>query len=295
MRTPVFTGACPALVTPFHQSGQIDYSAFSKLIEHQISAGVDAVCVCGTTGEASTLTNAEQLDLIKFCVNQVNGRVKVIAGTGSNCTQTTIEKSKGAQQAGADALLIVTPYYNKTSQSGLIKHYESIAASTEIPIILYNVPSRTGLSFSADTYATLAEVPTINGVKEASGNISLVTHTRELCPNDFYIWSGNDDQVVPLMSLGAKGIISVASNIVPEIMVQMSHLCLSGHFEQASELQIAYASLIDLLFIEVNPIPVKSVMELFGMCSGYLRPPLCSISPVNLERLRNELERMDLF
>lgn len=295
MRTPVFTGACPALVTPFHESGSIDFDAFSKLIDHQISAGVDALCVCGTTGEAATLTSAEQQDLIRFCVEYTAGRVPVIAGAGSNSTSAAIEKSCRAQQAGADALLIVTPYYNKATQTGLIKHYEVIAANTDIPIILYNVPSRTGVSFTADTYAALSEISAINGVKEASGNLSLLIHTKKQCPDDFYIWSGNDDQVVPFMALGAKGVISVASNIMPEVMAEISHLCLSHNYESAAALQIEYAELIDALFSEVNPIPVKAAMELFGMCSGQLRLPLCALSPASQDRLKEALSRAGLY
>lgn len=295
MRSPIFTGCCPALVTPFHESGEIDYGSFAKLIEHQISAGVDAVCVCGTTGEASTLTQAEQEDLIRYCVKQVNRRVKVIAGTGSNCTATAIEKSKTAQQAGADAMLIVTPYYNKTTQAGLIKHYEAIAASTELPLILYNVPGRTGLSFSADTYLALSEISAVNGVKEASGNLSLLTHARAVCPEDFYFWSGNDDQVVPFMALGAKGVISAAANIIPEIMAEMAHLCLSGNFPAAASLQTEYAEVIDALFCEVNPIPIKAAMKLFGMCSDHMRLPLCRISGKNLQSLIAALSRAELY
>lgn len=295
MRTPIFTGCCPALVTPFHKSGEIDYNAFAKLIDHQISAGVDAVCVCGTTGEASTLAQAEQEELIRFCVNHVNHRVKVIAGTGSNCTASAIEKSKAAQRAGADALLIVTPYYNKTTQQGLIKHYEALAANVDIPIVLYNVPSRTGLSFSADTYATLSQIPGINGVKEASGNLSLFTHAKAKCPDDFFFWSGNDDQIVPLMSLGASGVISAASNVIPEIMSTIAHLCLRGDFTSAAEWQIEYADLLDMLFSEVNPIPIKAAMNLFGMCSNTVRLPLCPISSQNFERLKATLSKAELY
>lgn len=295
MKTPVFSGVCTALVTPFHESGRIDYDSFEKLIEHQISAGVDAVCVCGTTGESATLSTREHDDLIKFCVEHVRSRIKVIAGTGSNNTATTVESSIRAQNLGADALLVVTPYYNKATQTGLIRHYESIAFKTDLPIILYNVPSRTGLSFTAETYAALSELPNINGVKEASGNLSLFTHTRNRCPENFYIWSGNDDQVVPMMSLGARGVISVASNIIPEVMVQMCQLCLSGDFQTAGHLQLEYGNLIDALFIEVNPIPVKAAMELLNMCSGNLRLPLCAISPAHLSTLKEELLRLGLI
>lgn len=295
MKAPIFTGVCPALVTPFHESGRIDYNAFAKLIDYQIGAGVDAVCVCGTTGEASTLTPAEQTELIRFCVAHTAGRVPVIAGTGSNSTSEAIEKSCHAQSAGADALLIVTPYYNKATQAGLIRHYEAIAANTDIPILLYNVPGRTGVSFTAETYASLSRLPKINGVKEASGNLSLILQTRKLCPADFYIWSGNDDQIAPVMALGAKGVVSVAANIIPEVMVELSHKCLHGDYEAATSLQIEYAELIDALFSEVNPIPIKAAMELLGMCSGQLRLPLCPISQTHLERLRGELKRLQLL
>ncbi len=294
MRTPVFTGSCPALVTPFGENNAIDYDAFGRLIDAQIEAGVDAVCVCGTTGESATMSIREHIAAVEFCVKRVNHRVKVIAGTGSNDTTAAVYLTQHAQDSGADAALLVTPYYNKASQTGLIRHYEYIAERTELPLILYNVPSRTGITFTAETYKTLAADPRINGVKEASGNFSLLAHTRFLCPDDFYIWSGNDDQVVPMMALGAKGVISVASNIIPEVMVKMSHLCLENDFAAASELQIKYMDLIDALFIEVNPIPIKAAMNLLGMDAGSLRLPLCEISPKNLETLRSAMQRMGL-
>ena len=295
MRTPVFTGNCPALATPFDANGNINYDAFGKLIDDQIAAGVDAVCVCGTTGESATMSIREHNAAVEYCVKRVNKRVKVIAGAGSNDTSAAVYLSQHAQECGADALLHVTPYYNKASQTGLIKHYEYIAARTDLPIIMYNVPGRTGVSFTAETYKVLSDIPNINGVKEASGNFSLLAHTRYLCPDDFYIWSGNDDQVVPMMSLGAKGVISVASNIIPEVMVKMSHLCLENDFEAASKLQIDYMDLIDALFIEVNPIPIKAAMNLMGMEAGTLRLPLCDISEKNLEVLRQSMIRMGLL
>ena len=295
MRTPVFTGSCPALVTPFDQNNIINYDAFGKLIDAQIEAGVDAVCVCGTTGESATMSIREHIAAVEFCVKRVNHRVKVIAGAGSNDTSAAVYLSQHAQDAGADALLHVTPYYNKASQAGLIKHYEYIADRVELPIILYNVPSRTGVSFTAETYKVLSENPKINGVKEASGNFSLLAHTRFLCGEDFYIWSGNDDQVVPMMALGAKGVISVASNIVPKVMVNMSHLCLDNDFAAASQLQIQYMDLIDALFTEVNPIPIKAAMNLLGMEAGPLRLPLCDISEKNLEVLRRAMGRAGLL
>ena len=295
MRTPVFTGSCPALVTPFDTQGAINYDVFAKQIDRQIAGGVDAVCVCGTTGESATMSIREHIAAVEFCVSHVNHRVKVIAGTGSNDTSAAVYLTQHAQDCGADAALLVTPYYNKASQIGLIKHYEYIADRVEIPMILYNVPSRTGDSFTAETYSVLAKNPKINGVKEASGNFSLLAHARALCGDDFYIWSGNDDQVVPMMALGAKGVISGACNIIPEIMVKMSHLCLENNFVTASTLQISYMDLIDALFIEVNPIPIKHAMNLLGMEAGSLRLPLCDISTSNAEKLQAALHRMKLL
>ena len=295
MRTPVFTGSCPALVTPFDEHNAINYDAFGQLIDAQIEAGVDAVCVCGTTGESATMSIREHIAAVEFCVKRVDHRVKVIAGTGSNDTSAAVYLTQHAQDSGADAALLVTPYYNKASQTGLIKHYEYIAERTELPIILYNVPGRTGVSFTAETYRVLSQNPKINGVKEASGNFSLLAHTRSLCGDDFYIWSGNDDQVVPMMALGARGVISVASNIIPEVMVKMSHLCLDNDFEAASKLQLTYMDLIDALFIEVNPIPIKAAMNLMSMKVGSLRLPLCDISEKNLDVLRRSMERVGLL
>ena len=295
MREPVFTGACTALVTPFDDSGAINYDAFAAQIDAQIDSGIDALCVCGTTGESATMSIREHIAAVEFCVKHVNHRVKVIAGAGSNDTTAAVYLCQHAQDSGADALLLVTPYYNKCSQTGLIKHYEYIADRVELPIILYNVPSRTGVSFTAETYKVLSQNPRFNGVKEASGNFSLLAHTRFLCGEDFYIWSGNDDQVVPMMSLGAKGVISVAANIVPQVMVKMSHLCLDDDFAAASKLQVEYMDLIDALFIEVNPIPIKAAMDLMGMKAGGLRLPLCDISPAHLEILRASMQRMGLL
>ena len=295
MREPVFTGACTALVTPFDDSGAINYDAFAAQIDAQIDSGIDALCVCGTTGESSTMSIREHIAAVEFCVKHVNHRVKVIAGAGSNDTSAAVYLCQHAQDSGADALLLVTPYYNKCSQTGLIKHYEYIADRVELPIILYNVPSRTGVSFTAETYQVLSKNPRFNGVKEASGNFSLLAHTRFLCGDDFYIWSGNDDQVVPMMSLGAKGVISVAANIVPKTMVEMTHLCLDNDIAAASKLQVEYMDLIDALFIEVNPIPIKAAMDLMGMKAGGLRLPLCDISPAHLETLRASMQRMGLL
>ena len=295
MRTPVFTGNCVAIATPFDASGTINYDAFGRLIDAQIAGGVDAICVCGTTGESATMTIREHIAAVEYCVKRVDHRVKVIAGAGSNDTTAAVYLSLHAQDSGADALLHVTPYYNKCSQTGLIKHYEYIADRVDLPVILYNVPSRTGVSFTAETYQVLSQNPKINGVKEASGNFSLLAHTRHLCGDDFYIWSGNDDQVVPMMSLGAKGVISVAANIVPEVMVRMSHLCLEGDFHAAARLQVEYMDFIDALFVEVNPIPIKTALELAGKRAGGLRLPLCEMTPQHLEVLRASMVRMGLL
>ncbi len=228
---------------------------------------------------------------MEFCVKQVNGRVKVLAGAGSNVTAEAIRLSRQAEDSGADALLIVTPYYNKATQQGLIRHYEAIAEQVHTPIVLYNVPSRTGVSFTAETYQALSRHPNIAGVKEASGNLSLAVHTRLACGPDFAIWSGNDDQVVPMMSIGAAGVISVAANLVPEVMRDMTHLCLEGSFQAAAELQLRYTELLDALAIEVNPIPVKTALNLMGYEAGPLRLPLCEMTPDHLETLRTALGR----
>lgn len=295
MREPVFTGACSAIITPFDESGAVNYDLFGRIIDEQIQRGVDAICVCGTTGECSTLTIREHIAVVEYCVKHVNHRVKVIAGAGSNDTSAAVYLSQHAEDSGADALLHVTPYYNKASQTGLIKHYEYIADRTELPVILYNVPSRTGVSFTAETYQVLSQHPHINGVKEASGNFSLLAHTKAICGDDFYIWSGNDDQVVPMMSLGAKGVISVVANIAPEIMVQMTHLCLEDRFQEAAQLQLKYMDFIDALFLEVNPIPIKAAMNLAGYGVGSLRLPLCDMTDGPLETLRQSMLKLGLL
>lgn len=289
MRQPVFTGACVAIVTPFTNDNQIDFDQLGNLVEMQIAAGTDAICVCGTTGESATQSLEEHMETVEYVIKKVNHRVKVVAGAGSNDTTAALLLSQHAQQAGADALLSVTPYYNKATQAGLILHYEYVADRVDIPIILYNVPSRTGCSFTAATYEHLSKHPNICGVKEASGNFSLITETRLRCGDDFYIWSGNDDQVVPMMSLGAKGVISVVSNILPEMMVQMTHLCLDGKYEEAGKMQIHYSDLINALFMEVNPIPVKAACEMLGLCSSNLRLPLCPMSDEHMNALRRVL------
>lgn len=294
-RDAVFTGVCTALVTPFDERGNLNTTRMAALIDDQIYRGVDALCVCGTTGESSTLSAREHLAAIEFTCKYTRGRVSVIAGTGANDTNKALYLSQCAEEAGADALLVVTPYYNKTTQAGLIRHYETITDKVDLPVILYNVPTRTGLSFTAETYQALAMNPKINGVKEASGNLSLVCHTRRLCGEDFTIWSGNDDQTVPLMAMGAKGVISVASNVAPEAMAQLTHLCLSGEYREASALQTRLLGLTDALFLDVNPIPVKAAMNLLGLDVGGLRPPLCEMEGGHLTTLRAALEELGLL
>lgn len=289
----MFTGSCAALVTPYTETG-VNYPKLGELIERQIDAGTDAICICGTTGESVTQTEVEHQKTVEFCVKQVNGRVKVLAGAGSNVTTEAIRLSRQAEDSGADALLIVTPYYNKATQLGLIRHYEAIAEQVHTPIVLYNVPSRTGVSFTAETYQVLSRHPNIAGVKEASGNLSLAIHTQLACGPDFTIWSGNDDQVVPMMSMGAAGVISVAANLVPEVMRDMTHLCLDGRFEQAAELQLEYTGLLDALTVEVNPIPVKTALNLMGLEVGPLRLPLCEMTPDHLKTLKSTLEHAGL-
>ena len=295
MRAPVFTGACPALVTPFRSGGAVSYDCLAQLLDEQIAAGVDAVCAVGTTGEGATLTPQEHIAVVGFCVRYVAGRVKVIAGAGSNDTAKAAALSQRLEEAGADALLHVTPYYNKTTQAGLIQHYQYIASRTELPIILYNVPSRTGLSFTAETYQALSREPKINGVKEASGDLSLVARTRRLCGDDFYIWSGNDEQTVPMMALGAKGVISVAANIVPGLMVKIAHLCLEGRSAEAAELQLRHGPLLEALSLAGTPTPATPARALLGREVGGLRRPLCALAPAHREELRSVLEAEGLL
>ena len=293
MKKPVFTGTCTALITPFRESGSIDYSAFARQMDRQIEAGIDALCVCGTTGESAVLTPQEHIHLVDFCVGHAAGRCKVIAGAGSNDTAAALSFCLHAQESGADALLVVTPYYNKTSQSGLIKHYEYLADHVERPLILYNVPSRTGLSFTPETYHILSQHPDINGVKEASGDFSLIARTMALCGSDLNLWSGNDDQAVPLLALGAKGLISVASNLIPKTITELTHSWLRGDLEKAQQLQLEYTPLISALFSQVNPIPIKAAMEEAGLDSGVLRLPLTKMDPTPRRTLKDRLQELD--
>ncbi len=295
MKTPVFTGSSVAIVTPFNPDDTINYKKLAELIDYQIANGTSAITICGTTGESSTQSLEEHMEAVDFCVKHVNGRIKVIAGAGSNDTMAAVMLSQEAQKSGADAVLLVTPYYNKASQLGLIKHYSYIADRVEIPIILYNVPGRTGISFTVDTYKELAKHPNINGVKEASGNFGLLASTISSCGDELHVWSGNDDEVVPMMSLGAKGVISVAANVVPREVAEMTSACLNGDFKRGAEIQLKYLDLIGKLFIEVNPIPVKTAMNLMGLDVGGLRLPLCDMEPGNLAKLKAAMENVGLL
>lgn len=293
MKNPVFTGANVAIVTPLTENG-LNLPALGKLIDFQIDNGIDSITVCGTTGESATLNNDEHCRVIEYSVKKVAGRVPLIAGTGSNDTQYALELSKFAESVGVDGLLMVTPYYNKTTQNGLIKHYSYIADRVNIPIIVYNVPSRTGLCCKSDTYLELSKHPNINGIKEASGNLSLVVETLGKCGDNLNIWSGEDDQIVPMMALGAKGGISTTANILPSEMAKMCRLCLDNNFGEAAKMQIRLHEIISALFSEVNPIPVKTALKLMGLDNGYLRMPLCELGAENLRFLKNAMNNLGL-
>lgn len=294
MKHPIFTGSGVAIVTPFkHES--VDLKSLASLLDFHLEHQTDAVIVCGTTGEASTMTYRERMRTIEFCVEYISGRIPVIAGSGSNSTEVALALSKDAERAGADGLLVVTPYYNKANQTGLIRHYQVIADAVNCPIILYHVPSRTGVSIAPESYAALAKHPNIIGTKEASGNFSNLQKTRNLCPEDFYIWSGNDDETVPICALGGIGVISVAANIVPAAMHQLVQLCLQNDFKAAGTLQLELKALCDALFCDVNPIPVKAALNLMGWNAGTVRLPLYETSASNLEHIRQTLKDYNLL
>jgi len=294
MKTPVFKGSSVAIVTPF-RDGKVDYKKLGELIDFQIAGGTAAITINGTTGECSTQTLEESVQTIDFTVKHVNSRVKVIAGTGSNDTQSALYMAQAAEKSGADALMMVTPYYNKTSQSGLVKHFNFLADRVNLPIILYNVPGRTGLSFTAATYKELSKHPNINGVKEASGSISLIGTTLANTDGDFFVWSGNDEDVVSVMALGALGIISVAANIIPADVATVAKLCLEGDFRRAAELQLKNFDLIEKLFIDVSPMPIKAAMNLMGFDVGEPRMPLCELSSTDLETLKASMKKVGLL
>ena len=293
MKNTVFTGAATAIITPM-KNGGVDYEKFAELIEFQIAGSIDAIVVCGTTGESSTLTDDEHKSLIRYCVEKVAGRVPVIAGTGSNDTAYAIELSQYACDVGADALLQVTPYYNKTTQRGLIAHFNAVADAVNKPIILYNVPSRTGVNIKPETYAELAKHDNIVATKEAGGNLSAIAEIRCLCGDTLDLYSGNDDQIVPILSLGGKGVISVLSNLLPRETHDICRSYLDGNIKAASDAQIRYIPLINSLFCEVNPIPVKEAMHLLGYCTEEIRLPLCGMEEANRARLIKDMRDVGL-
>ncbi len=293
MKTPVFTGCGVAIVTPF-KDGKVNFEKLGELIDFQIAGGTSSIIICGTTGESATQSLEEHAATVDYCVKYVNGRVPVIAGAGSNDTEASKYLCKSAETSGADGLLIVTPYYNKATQKGLIKHYTTLADCVNIPIILYNVPSRTGCGFTAETYYELSKHPNINGVKEASSNYTLINEAMALCGDDLYFWSGNDDEAVCMMSLGAKGVISVLANILPEVTAKICDLCLKEDFAAARKFHLPYVHLMNAMFYEVNPIPIKTAMNLLGMDVGELRLPLCEMEPQNLEKLKKAMRAKGL-
>ena len=288
MKEPIFTGAGVAIITPFTEDG-VNFDEFGRVIEDQIKGGTDAIIVTGTTGEAAAMSDAEHKAAIKFVVQQVKGRIPVIAGTGSNDTKYAVQLSQYAEEAGADGLLLVTPYYNKCTQGGLVKHFWKIADSVGIPSIVYNVPSRTGVNILPETYAELSKHPRINATKEASGNLAAVARIRKACGDELNVYSGNDDEIVPILSVGGKGVISVLANVAPRATHDMCRLYFEGKVKEAAAIQIDYMDLIAALFSEVNPIPVKTAMRLMGYETGPLRMPLSEIEPGHLEPLKEAM------
>ncbi|MBE7019060.1 MAG: 4-hydroxy-tetrahydrodipicolinate synthase [Ruminococcaceae bacterium] len=287
MANPIFTGSGVAIVTPFHENG-VDFEKLTELLEFHVANDTDSIIICGTTGEASTMPDQEHLSVIEHAVKVINKRIPVIAGTGSNDTNHCIRLSQEAEKLGVDGLLLVTPYYNKTSRLGLIKHYEAVADAVNIPIILYNVPGRTGMNIPVPTLKVLAQHKNIVGIKEASGNISYTAQIAAKVP-ELDIYSGNDDMIVPVMSLGGKGVISVLANVAPKETHELCASYLRGDVETAKELQLKYLDLVDALFVEVNPIPVKTALNLMGMNVGKLRMPLCEMEEANLLKLKQAM------
>ncbi len=292
----IFKGAGVALVTPMNADGSVNYEKLAELIEFQIAGGTDCILTCGTTGEASTMSEEEHMDVVRFTIEKVNHRVPVIAGTGSNCTETAVKLSMQAEQAGADGVLLVTPYYNKATQGGLIQHFTAVASKVKIPCILYNIPSRTGVTIQPETMAYLYNnVENIVGVKDATGNISMTTKLMTLVDEDFCLYSGDDDEVIPVLSVGGAGVFSVLSNIAPQQVHDMCASWFAGDVKAALKEQLRAYDLIKALFSEVNPIPVKAAMNLMGMNAGPMRLPLTEMEPQNQAKLREELVRYGLL
>ena len=294
MKKTIFKGCGTAIATPFTENG-VNFEEFGKLLGDQIANEVDAIIVCGTTGESATMSEEEKKEVIKFAIDKINKRTKVVIGTGSNNTSSAIKMSKYAEEAGADALLVVTPYYNKTTQKGLVAHYKAIAEAVSLPIIMYSVPSRTGVNITPETCLELSKIENIVAIKEASGNISQVAKIASLCKDNLDIYSGNDDQVIPLLSLGGKGVISVLSNVMPKYTHEMVHKYLDGDVKEACKMQLDVLDLIDALFCEVNPIPVKYALNLMGYNFGKPRMPLIELSDSNKEKLEEIMKKHNLI
>ncbi len=292
----IFKGAGVAIATPFKENGEVNYDEFARLIDFQVDNGTDAIIVCGTTGEAATMPEKEHMDVVKFCIDRVNKRIPVIAGTGSNCTQTAVELSKLAEEYGADGVLQVTPYYNKATQGGLVAHFSAVADAINIPIILYNVPSRTGCNIAPETAVKLCrEKKNIVGIKDATGNIAQTSRMMQLADGCIDLYSGNDDEIVPIMSLGGLGVISVLSNVAPKQTHDICQACLDGDFATARKLQFNAIPLVKALFSEVNPIPVKSALKMIGFEAGPLRLPLTTMEPEHEAILREEMKKYGLI
>ena len=294
VKTPLFKGSCTALITPLNETG-VDFERLKKNIDLQYENCTAAIVICGTTGENAVQSQDEHDELVRVAVNHTAGRMTVIAGIGSNDTLHALRNAQNAKAVGADGVLMVTPYYNKSTQKGLIEHFSFVADRVEIPMILYNVPSRTGIGIAAETYKTLSAHPNINGAKEASGDFTLIGKTISLCGDDLFLWSGNDDNTVPMMAMGALGVISVASNFLPGVLTKLCTLCLEGDYTGATAIYRKYAALFSALFIETNPIPVKTAMRLCGLDSGLMRLPLTDMSEEHLSSLQARLREVGLL
>ena len=295
MKKTIFTGAGVAIATPFFEDGSINYDELGRLIDFNIDNGTDAIIICGTTGESATMSDEEHIECIRYAVEKTAGRVPVIAGTGSNDTKYAVSLSKEAEKLGADALLLVTPYYNKTSQKGLVAHYRTIAEAVSLPIIVYSVASRTGVNITPETCVELAKIPNIVAINEASGNISQIAQIAALCGDELDIYSGNDDQIIPIMALGAKGVISVLSNVMPFETHEVATLCLENNYPEAREKMWKLQQLAKDLFIDVNPIPVKHALNAMGFKAGPCRMPLCEMSDAAKEKLEGTMKKLGLI
>ncbi len=291
----IFTGSCVALVTPFNDDGSINFDKFIELLDYHLEHKTDAVLICGTTGEASTIDDKDQIECVRLAAKHINKRMPVIAGAGSNDTAHAVSLAKESEKAGADGLLIVTPYYNKTSQKGLIAHYTAIAEAVNIPIILYNVPGRTGMKIAPETCAELSKIPNIVAVKDATGDISSVAKTAALCGSSFDIYSGNDDQTLPILSLGGKGVISVTANIIPDEMHDICEAYFNGNHDKARQIQLDILGIFDAMFCDVNPMPVKEAMNILGYGVGPCKLPLVDISEAHIGYVKSELKKFGLL